>query len=97
MSSVECLFMLIYVAPWSCETRHFVPLYVHTCSGMTIKLNLNLNLNLIHPHPTVQTLEEEIHTCPAQGKLHVLMLLTKNENVFMCIFMHYFIILGGMG
>ncbi len=38
------MFMLIYVAPWSCETRHFVPLYVHKCSGMTIKLNLNLNL-----------------------------------------------------
>ncbi len=29
-----------YVAPWSCETRHFVPLYVHTCSRMTIKLDL---------------------------------------------------------
>ncbi len=30
----------IYVAPWSCEARHLIPLYVHTCSGMTIKLNL---------------------------------------------------------
>ncbi len=34
------LYICIYVAPWSCETRHLVPLYVHTCSGMTIKLNL---------------------------------------------------------
>ncbi len=41
------LYICIYVAPWSCEARHLVPLYVHTCSGMTIKLNLNLNLNLI--------------------------------------------------
>ncbi len=41
------LFICIYVAPWSCEARHLVPLYVHTCSGMTIKLNLNLNLNLL--------------------------------------------------
>ncbi len=38
------LYVCIYVAPWSCEARHFVPLYVPTCSGMTIKLNLNLNL-----------------------------------------------------
>ncbi len=31
----------IYVAPCgSCEAWHFVPLYVPTCSGMTIKLNL---------------------------------------------------------
>ncbi len=29
----------IYVAPWSCEARRFIPLYVPTCSGMTIKLN----------------------------------------------------------
>ncbi len=36
------LYVCIYVAPWSCEARHFVPLYVPTCSGMTIKLNLNL-------------------------------------------------------
>ncbi len=40
------LYVCIYVAPWSCEAQHFVPLYVPTCSGMTIKLNLNLNLNL---------------------------------------------------
>ncbi len=40
------LYVCIYVAPWSCEARHFVPLYVPTCSGMTIKLNLNLNLTL---------------------------------------------------
>ncbi len=40
------LCVCIYVAPWCCEARHFVPLYVPTCSGMTIKLNLNLNLNL---------------------------------------------------
>ncbi len=40
------LYICIYVAPWSCEARHLVPLYVHTCSGMTIKLNLNLNLKL---------------------------------------------------
>ncbi len=38
------LYVCIYVAPWSCEARHLVPLYVPTCSGMTIKLNLNLNL-----------------------------------------------------
>ncbi len=40
------LYICIYVAPWSCEARHLVPLYVHTCSGMTIKLNLNLNLTI---------------------------------------------------
>ncbi len=34
------LYVCIHVAPWSCESRHFVPPYVHTCSGMTIKLNL---------------------------------------------------------
>ncbi len=34
------LYVCIYVAPWSCEARHLVPLYVPTCSGMTIKLNL---------------------------------------------------------
>ncbi len=39
------LYICINVAPWSCEARHLVPLYVHTCSGLTIKLNLNLNLN----------------------------------------------------
>ncbi len=39
------LYVCIYVAPWTCEPRHFVPLYVPTCSGMTIKLNLNLNLD----------------------------------------------------
>ncbi len=41
------LYVCIYVAPWSCEARHFVPLYVPTCSGMTIKLNLNLIPNLL--------------------------------------------------
>ncbi len=34
------IFMFNYVAPRSCETWHFVPLYVHTFSRMTIKLNL---------------------------------------------------------
>ncbi len=34
------LYVCIQVAPWSCEARHFIPLYVHTCNGMTIKLNL---------------------------------------------------------
>ncbi len=38
------LYICINVAPWSCEARHLVPLYVHTCSVMTIKLNLNLPL-----------------------------------------------------
>ncbi len=28
------------ISPWSCEAHHFIPLYVPTCSGMTIKLNL---------------------------------------------------------
>ncbi len=27
------LYICIYVAPWSCETRHLVPLYVHTSGG----------------------------------------------------------------
>ncbi len=40
------MYVCIYVAPGTCEARHFVPLYVPTCSGMTIKLNLNLNLIL---------------------------------------------------
>ncbi len=35
------IFMFNHVAPWSCETWHFVPLYVHTFSRMTIKLNLS--------------------------------------------------------
>ncbi len=34
------LYVCMYVAPWSCEARCYVPLYVLTCSGMTIKLNL---------------------------------------------------------
>lgn len=34
------MFMFNYVAPWSCEAWHFVPLYVHTCSEMTTKLDL---------------------------------------------------------
>ncbi len=38
------LYICIHVAPWSSVARHLVPLYVHRCSGMTIKLNLNLNL-----------------------------------------------------
>ncbi len=46
------LYICIYVAPWSCEARHLVPLYVHTCSGMTIKLNLNLNLNYPYYPPS---------------------------------------------
>ncbi len=33
------LYICIDIAPWSCEARRFVPLYVHTCSAMTIKLN----------------------------------------------------------
>ncbi len=48
------LYICIYVAPWSCEARHLVPLYVHTCSGMTIKLNLNLNLNQVYALTTHQ-------------------------------------------
>ncbi len=41
------LYICIYVAPWSCEAWHLITLYVHTCSGMTIKLNLNLNLKSV--------------------------------------------------
>lgn len=40
MSSILFVFMIIYVASLSCETRHFVPLYVHACSEMTLKLDL---------------------------------------------------------
>ncbi len=44
----ETLYVCIHIAPWSCEARHFVPLYVHTCSEKTIKLNLTwLDLTLI--------------------------------------------------
>ncbi len=32
------LYICIHVAPWSSVARHFVPLYVHRCSGMTIKI-----------------------------------------------------------
>ncbi len=40
---VVCLYScMLYV----CEARHFVPLYVHTCSGMTIKLNLTWQTEL---------------------------------------------------
>ncbi len=35
-------YICIYVAPWSCETRHLVPLYVHTCSGNDNKAQLDL-------------------------------------------------------
>ncbi len=49
------LYICIYVAPWSCEARHLVPLYVHTCSGMTIKLNLNLNILILYLILTICT------------------------------------------
>ncbi len=32
------LYICIHVAPWSSVARHLVPLYVHRCSGMTIKI-----------------------------------------------------------
>ncbi len=32
------LYICIHVAPWSSVARHLVPLYVHRCSGMTIKM-----------------------------------------------------------
>ncbi len=38
-----------YIAPRSCETRHFTPLYVHTCSRMTIQLDLTNVLWHIKP------------------------------------------------
>ncbi len=56
------LYVCIYVAPWTCEARHFVPLYVPTCSGMTIKLNLNLNLNLFDS----ATDEEGLRCCAVE-------------------------------
>jgi len=31
-----------YVTLWSCELRHFTPLYVSTYNGMTIKLQRGL-------------------------------------------------------
>ncbi len=34
------LYICIHVAPWSSVARYFVPLYVHRCSGMTIKIGL---------------------------------------------------------
>ncbi len=43
------LYICIHVAPWSCKARHLVPLYVHTCSGMTIKLNLTRLETQQHP------------------------------------------------
>ncbi len=50
--NMECftslLYVCIYVAPGTCEARHFVPLYVPTCSGMTIKLNLTWLDLVIH-------------------------------------------------
>ncbi len=54
------LYVCIYVAPWSCEARHFVPLYVPTCSGMTIKLNLTwLDLFFVIVFPKKQTFATE--------------------------------------
>ncbi len=32
------LYICIHVALWSSVARHLVPLYVHRCSGMTIKI-----------------------------------------------------------
>ncbi len=32
------LYICIHVAPWSSVARHLVPLYVHRCSGITIKI-----------------------------------------------------------
>ncbi len=32
------LYICIHVTPWSSVARHLVPLYVHRCSGMTIKI-----------------------------------------------------------
>ncbi len=32
------LYICIHVAPWSSLARHLVPLYVHRCSGITIKI-----------------------------------------------------------
>ncbi len=58
------LYICIYLAPWCCEARHLVPLYVHTCSGMTIKLNLTSNqiksksLLLSHHHSTSALVSE---------------------------------------
>ncbi len=43
---VVCLYLCSTVDPWGTT---FVPLYVPTCSGMTIKLNLNLNFVFIQP------------------------------------------------
>ncbi len=58
------LYICIYVPPWSCEARHLVPLYVHTCSGMTIKLNLTwLDLTWIPLglHPGHYTRKVKLH------------------------------------
>ncbi len=46
------LYVCIYVAPWTREARHFVPLYVPTCCTV----NLNLNLNCI----SIQTLNSAL-------------------------------------
>ncbi len=75
------LYICIYVAPWSCETRHLVPLYVHTCSGMTIKLNLTWldltirNLEFLQRRFWWPTIKEDtksfVTACPTcnQGKV----------------------------
>ncbi len=48
------LYICIYVAPGTCEARHLVPLYVPTCSGMTIKLNLTWDTHTLrHTHTPV--------------------------------------------
>ncbi len=52
------LYVCIYVAPWTREARHFIPLYVPTCSGMTIKLNLNL---IFFPHSPVSYRDDFLH------------------------------------
>ncbi len=36
------LYICIHVAPWSSVARHLAPLYVHRCSGMTIKIGRKL-------------------------------------------------------
>ncbi len=61
------LYICIYVAPWS---WHLVPLYVHTCSGMTIKLNLNLNL--------IST--QVVHMQKISELLYLLFFSQKNEQ-----------------
>ncbi len=80
------LYICIHVAPWSCEARHLVPLYVHTCSGMTIKLNLTwleqppLSVMTLCDLPSLWRVSMIIFWTIAKSALFPIIVLSKNKR-----------------